>query len=217
MTPNRHDKLLAVLVTSACLVACAAQAQNPAAAPLDDSLLVHRFTLPHKQSWGRIAVLLVPAQWRVGRIDGPPATEAQLRAVIGHLGGIEVGGRCAGWVEGQTAYPCSFAVREIDFAGAVMERHFTIASDCASADEGPAQAPMRSQPPQTGASTSRMQGALRFVGVRAPLAYLGDKSQAFGGRLQFEIRAVSNPLLPSQFDRSSGMVILHSGQRSSRI
>ena len=57
----------------------------------------------------------------------------------------------------------------------------------------------------------------RFVALRMPLPYLGDKSQALGGTLRFDIRAVSNVLVPSKFDRSSGLVILRArlpGERS---
>jgi hypothetical protein len=50
-----------------------------------------------------------------------------------------------------------------------------------------------------------------------PSPYLGDQSRTFGGTLRFDIRALSNVLVPSKFDRSSGRVILRarlSGERS---
>ena len=57
----------------------------------------------------------------------------------------------------------------------------------------------------------------RFVALRLPAAYLGAQSQAFAGTLRFEIRAISNAIAPSKFDRGSGLVVLRarlSGERS---
>jgi len=48
----------------------------------------------------------------------------------------------------------------------------------------------------------------RFVALRLPWSYLGDKGETYGGTLQFDIRALSNVLAPSTFDRGSGLVIL---------
>ena len=103
MQTKTRPMLQAALVAGACLVAaCAAQAQG--APPASDAgVLVHRFTIPPQQSWGPISIELIPAAWRVGHLDGPPATEAQLQAALGGLAGMEFGGRCAGWVEGPTS------------------------------------------------------------------------------------------------------------------
>ncbi len=49
--------LLATLIASTFLVACATHAQTRAAAS-DDTVLVHRFVVPQQQAWGTITVEL---------------------------------------------------------------------------------------------------------------------------------------------------------------
>lgn len=200
------------LLVSALLAACLdeASAQPPARAE-PGVALYHRFTLPAGAAWGDVAVSLQPHAWRVGSVDGPAATEADLRAALGRLGGIEIGGRCAGWVEGSTDYPCGFAVGEIDLAGMIGSRYSSIGYD----RQGPSQQTRQTRLPGTDTPAFRASGllapvpdAMRFASVRAPLRYLGQRGAAFGARLAFRIRAVSNPLVPSQFDRGSGLVIL---------
>lgn len=180
--------------------------------------VVHDFGLSHGESWGTVAVALAPGGWRVGGPGGAPATEAQLRSVLRTLAAIEVGGRCAGWVSGPTAYPCGFSVRGVDMAGAVQEHYAAIAVDQQSVASGRGRNALE-VPAEMHASAPRspQPDEERFVAVRMPLAYLGDKSQTYGGTLRFEIRAVSNSIVPSSFDRSSGLVILRaklSGERS---
>lgn len=51
-----------------------------------------------------------------------------------------------------------------------------------------------------------VRGGARFVGVRARLS--GDHAKAYGKPLRFRLRAVSNALVPSEFQRDSGIVIL---------
>ena len=41
--------------------------------------------VPSRELWGRFSVPLLPGHWNVGSCDGPPATEAQLRAVLGNV------------------------------------------------------------------------------------------------------------------------------------
>jgi hypothetical protein len=203
MTP-RHPVKLAALFASACLVVFAVQAQPASAAPPDDNVLVHRFTIPPGQTWGTISLPLLPADWRVGHIDGPRANEAHLRGILGRLVGIEIGARCTGWVEGASDYPCGFVVRGFDVAGAVVER-LSIVSHWAAPDAQRAQSALQNL------DHPMLLDVSRLVHFRAPLPDAGHSP--FGRELQFEIRAVSNPLLPSEFDRGSGMVILRGGQR----
>jgi hypothetical protein len=215
MRANLRPIVLAALVAGASLAtagAGSAQAQT-AAPPSDNGVLVHRFTLPAKQSWGTISIALSPASWRVGHADGPPASETQLRAALGNLAGVELGGRCAGWVEGPTSYPCAFAVRELDFAGNVADRYAAIVNDSTAADPARAAAAVASRPRGIEGSglIAPVPDSARFVGLHAPLRYLGDKERTFGGRLRFEMRAVSNPLVPSEFERDSGLVMLRAG------
>ena len=204
MTP-RHPVKLAALVASACLIVIAAQAQPAPAAPPDDHVLVHRFTIPPGQTWGTISVPLLPAAWRVGHIDGPRASEADLRGILDRSDGIEVGGRCTGWVEGTREYFCGFEVRGINVAGSGVG-HLSFVSDWAIAADA-----QRAQAAVQNPNHPMLLDVSRFVRFRAPLPDAGHTS--FGRDLQFEIRAVSNPLLPSEFDRSGGMVILRGGQR----
>lgn len=204
MTP-RHPVKLAALVASACLVVFAVQAQPAPAAPSDDSLLVHRFTIPPGQTWGAISVPLLPAAWRVGDVDGPGVSETQLRGILGRLVDIDVGGRCTGCVEGARDYPCGFVVRGINVTSAVVG-HLSYLSDwAAAADAQGARAAMHDP------DDPMLIDVSRFVRFSAPLFDAGGST--FGRELQFEIRAVSNPLVPSDFDRDSGMVVLRGGQR----
>ncbi len=93
------------------------------------------------------------------------------------------------------------------------DRYAAIANDWETADRQRAEAAVKARPPGLDGTglIAPLPDAARFVALRAPLRYLGDKGKSFGGRLQFEIRALSNALVPSQFERDSGMVILRAG------
>jgi hypothetical protein len=180
--------------------------------------LVHAFRIPSGESWGPVSIDLSAGGWRVGGPGGPLATEGQLRVVLRSLVAAEVGGRCTGWVSGATAYPCGFSLRDIDLAGAVEPRYAAIAvyqeSVAATRDNVEVELPA-----DVNASVPRLPriDGERFVALRMPSSYLGDQSRTFGGTLRFDIRALSNVLVPSKFDRSSGLVILRarlSGERS---
>lgn len=201
-------------LTAALVVLASAMAPPVACAQEDSVVLVHRFKLPAGLAWGRITVNLAPSQWRVGSADGPAASEAQLRAALGALNGISIGARCAGWVEGATSYPCGIAVASVDLAGTVRERFASI-----SADWQPSPGASSRRLPGTDTPAFRASGLLapvldtpRFVSVAMASPFLGDKSVAFGARFEFQIRAVSNPLVPSQFERDSGTVTLRGGR-----
>lgn len=178
----------------------------------DDGALSHRFPVPLRQQWGTVSVELVAQHWRVGSFDGPAATEAQLRSVLGNLGAVEIGGHCAGWVEARTLYPCGFAIESLDLAGKVADRYAAIGIDWdAPAESG---ARVQSEEFRRSGLIAPVLGPMRFVAVHAPLRYLGDKREAAGGRIEFRLRAVSNPLVPSEFDRANGSVILRPGKRA---
>lgn len=178
--------------------------------------LVHRFTLPADLAWGSISVGLTPTSWRIGHADGPVATEAQLRAVLANLNGIDIGGRCTGWVDGGTSYPCSFAVTDIDLAGVSSERFGALSADWRSSVEAHSRAPATDHLVIHAPGTiAAVLDAPRFVAVRIPQPYLGDRAGTFGSKLDFRIRAISNPLVPSRFERDSGAVILRGGPRNS--
>jgi len=202
------------------LMNCAAAAVQAQAPTGPDVVLVHGFRIPNGESWGTISINLSAGGWRVGDARGPLASEAQLRQALHALAAVEVGGRCAGWVDGATAYPCGFSLRNIDWAGAVTQQQPTIAVDQESVvvaarkhTEGAMSIDQSGSSPN---ATSRPDDE-RFVALRLPTAYLGDKSQTLGGVLQFEIRALSNLLAPSTFELGSGLVVLRarlSGERS---
>ncbi|HTP72286.1 MAG TPA: hypothetical protein VML58_08715, partial [Burkholderiaceae bacterium] len=201
-----------VMSTAVCAgwMACVAVtlAQEPAEV---DVVLVHAFRLPPGESWAPVIIDLSPGLWRVGGPSGPLASEGQLRLALGALIAVELGGRCAGWIDGATAYPCGFSLRDIDFAGAVPERYAAIAVDQQSVVAAARAQSEFDAATQRGASSSPTAvraDAERFVALRLPPAYLGDQRQAFGGALHFEIRALSNLVMPSRFDRASGQVVL---------
>jgi hypothetical protein len=183
-----------------------------------DLVLVHEFKIPSGESWGPVAIVLAAGGWRIGSARGEFASESQLRQVLHGLASVELGGRCSGWFSGPTAYPCGFSLRDIDMAGAVAERYAAIAVDEQSV-AAVRESPELEVPAEMHASQplSPRPDAEHFVGLRMPPTYLGDKSQTYGGTLSFEIRALSNVLVRSRFDRNSGLVILRSrlaGQRS---
>jgi len=206
--------MLTALATSLIAAAGSAIAETaiPAAPRSDTLTLHHRITIPERVSWGSIAVELTPSAWRVGHVDGPPASAAQLHAVLGDLAGIEIGGHCASWVERTTVYPCGFSIAELDFAGNVQQRYAGIAVDLAEPDARVVQASTAASDELAGSRLiAPVLDAPRLVTVLAPQQYLGDQSKGFGGRLTFNVRAVTNPLVPSVFERSRGVVILRTG------
>ena len=208
-------------VLCAWLVGCATASVRAHVPAGPDVVLVHAFRIPDGDSWGRISIDLSSGGWRVGGPDGPVAGEAQLRQALRALEVVEVGGRCAGWVDGATAYPCGFSLREIDWAGAVAQRYAAIAVDQQSvvvaAAREQAAVDMAAQPHASALTALPRVDDERFVALRLPWSYLGDKGQTYGGALQFEIRALSNGLAPSKFDRNSGLIALRArllGERS---
>lgn len=195
-------------LTSGTGAPCAAQAQSQDGPAYERIVLVHRFTLPQKLAWGKVSIDLAPTAWRVGGVDGPPAHAAQLQGALGALGGVEIGARCTGWVDGPTAYPCGFALREIGFTAQTVERHGGIVMDW-TPDPKRAQTAARAHP------RADMKGLMaplpdtqRFVVMHVAPYQLGDPAKAVGRKLEFEVRAVSNPLMPSVFDHASGLVSL---------
>lgn len=193
---------------------CLVNHPDGVAKPADEIVLVHRFAIPPKLAWGKVNVKFAPEVWRVGNPAGRAANAAQLRVVLGALTGIRIGGRCTGWVEGATAYPCGYAVRSLGLDGQVGDRHSGVVMDW-TPDPKRAQAAIDARP------QADMQGLIsplpdtpRFVGLHVPPHQLGNPRQAFGRRLVFEVRAVSNPLAPSAFDLASGQVTLCGGGKS---
>lgn len=196
---------------------CAAQDEKQAGTAYGTIVLVHRFAIPEKLDWGKVSVDLFPAAWQQGGADGPPASAAQMRVALRSLDSLEIGGRCTGQVNGPIGYPCGFEVRELGFAGQIGGRYGDIAMDWTP---NPARAPAvvaTGRAANIKAQIGPLPGTARFVSVQVEPRYLGDVEKAFGRRLEFEIRAVSNLLQTSTFDRASGLVTLcGSGQKLAR-
>jgi hypothetical protein len=195
-------------------VGCFAQSHRQDDKSADEIVLVHRFAIPPKLTWGKVTVTFSPQAWHVGSPAGPVANAAQLHFVLGALNGIAIGGRCTGWVEGPTAYPCGYAVRSIGLDGQAGDRFSGTAMDW-TPDPKRAQAAIDERPhADMKGLISPLLDTSRFVGLQVPLDQLGHPRQVYGQRLMFEIRAVSNPLVPSLFDRASGQVTLCGGGKS---
>lgn len=187
---------------------CAAQDEKQAGTAYGNIVLVHRFAIPEKLDWGKVSVDLVPAAWHVGGADGPPASAAQLRLALRALGILEIGGRCTGQVNGLTSYPCGFAVRELGFAGQTGDRQGGIAMDWATGSARAQAGVSARQAANRKVQFAPLPDTQRFVGLQVEPRHLGDVDKASGRRLEFEIRAVSNSLHRSTFDRASGLVML---------
>ena len=174
---------------------------------------MHRIDIPQRLAWGKVSIAPAPGGWRVGTADGPPANAVQLRLVLADLGSVEIGGRCTGWVEGPSAYPCGFAVRGLSLAGSAADEFTTTALDW-TPDPQRAQAAIDARPQaDMKGLISPLPDAPRFVGVRVPPGHLSVRGAAYGGELKFEFRALSNPLVPSLFDYASGRVALCGGMQ----
>jgi hypothetical protein len=187
---------------------CAAQDEKLAGTAYGNMVLVHRFAIPEKLDWGKVSVDFSPAEWQVGGADGAPASAAQLRVALRTLGSLEIGGRCTGQVKGLIGYPCGFAVRELGFAGQTGDRYSDIAMNW-TPDKARAQAGVTArQAANMKVRVAPLPDTPRFVGLQVDPRHLGNVDKASGRKLEFEIRAVSNPLHPSTFDRASGLMKL---------
>ncbi len=193
---------------------CTGQAPDGSTIPSHDIALVHRFDLPGKLAWGKISIKLDSAGWRVGDIDGPRANPAQMSVALGAMRAIEIGTRCTGWVEGPTAYPCGFAVRELGFSRETDDRQAAIAMDWTPV-------PQRAQIAIDARPQADMKGLLapvldtpRFVRLLVSAQQFGNPDKSIGDKIEFEVRVVSNPLVPSLFDRKSGLLTVCGGGQS---
>ncbi len=186
-----------------------AQPAAPADAPADaGTTLVHRFTLPAGPASHKVSVSLSTRAWHVGHADGPVASAAQMRLVLGRLAGVEIGARCAGWVDGRTEYPCGFAISEVGLAGSPAEARFSaMAYDMGSRAGSPG-----TDSPALRASglTGPVRDDARLVTVKVPPRFVVGAQAAVsdGSTLTWHIRALSNPQFPSRVERDSGTVIL---------
>jgi hypothetical protein len=197
------------------LVACGAlgasaapHAQSAQAAP--GVSLYHRLALASTGAEHRLAIELSPRAWAVGRPDGPPASEAQLRAVLGQLAGIEIGGRCAQRAGNTAARACTFALAPPDFAGIVIKDH---RGDTALGWAATATASSERSGAARDAPANPRPGfdAMRYFGLLAPEHFVDTPIAPLGARLALRYRAGAGELLPAGLDRASASLILHGG------
>lgn len=211
--PQRQSHHIARSIAAAaalCLGATAAVcAKEPAPTSQAGAALYQAFVMPPKLAWGAVTLSLEPGAWRVGGVDGPQATEAQLRAALGALAGVEIGARCAGWVEGSTTYPCGFAIRGLHAAGDARSPFSAMAMDL---EPGSARARSATATPRADLVAAGLMAPVldepRFVAMQVPARVFTIEALRTSPALKFEFRALSNVLVPSEFDRSSSVVIL---------
>lgn len=173
------------------------------AAEAEDETTLHaRFRLAAGETWASVTIELAPSAWRWGGAEGSPASQAQVQSVLLHLQSIEIGATCAGWADGPTSYPCGFAVEMVDAEPAFAARAMGWESSAVARDRHAG----RSTPklPRAGVIAPLPQ-APSFVAVKVPAPVLAGGAAR---RITFRIRALSNSLVPSTFDRDSGEVIL---------
>jgi hypothetical protein len=101
--------LLSMLAALLASITCA-----HAAEPLT---LYHRFSMAVDGSWTAVSINLTAGDWRVGAIDGRPATPEEVKTVLQRLSMLKIGGSCDSAVDGHTLYQCGLALAEPDFAG----------------------------------------------------------------------------------------------------
>ena len=200
MTP-RHTVKLAALVASACLIVFAAMAQPAPAAPPDDHVLVYRLAQQAASAVeGGLSLEAMPLpglEERYHACDDLIAYELptpdefqQCSLVYETLKKRRFGGnteRFAQWLRQQPIRP--LAALKVDFLR--CERAAGVAL------LGPADA----------AACSHVYERLLEVG------FGGDFKRLLAWWRAQQAAAVSNPIVPSEFDRGSGMVILRGGPR----
>ena len=139
--------------------------------------------------------------------------------MFGRLGEIVIGGRCNGFKDESTYYPCSFAIAEPDLGGIVVGRFDGQTTDWTGTAQAAVLRPHTLRrgrgsveafsPP----ATEREGSDSRLLGLVAPARHLGDQRASYGTRLSFSFRAIDNDVTPSKFDLASGSVVLRGGDR----
>ena len=199
--------LLAGLSLATAATAATAQGAAAADAPIEGPTLVATFHLAPGLGWTTVRLDVGVVAWRVGSAAGPLASDEQLRAVLAQLQSVEVGARCTGWVEGATSYPCGFDVEaRRPGAPAFGARRYGLETSA----EGRTRTAGRATPQMQAAGLiAPLPDAEAFVGVRVPAGLIGMVSgTASGTAIDLRVRPLSNPLVPSSFDRASGAVLL---------
>lgn len=168
--------------------------------------------------WRTLSIDLTPSAWRIGRPDGPPASEAELRSALADPAGLLVAGRCAHDLRRLGERPCILALAEPQFAGLVSKRVTGDALGWAATTGGARGAAERVRATPVGAG--QMLAAFdsqRYFGLLAPAQYAGDAAEPFS--LALRSRATSGEgLVPASFEPSTGsLVLLGRGREGSSL
>jgi hypothetical protein len=216
MRLNRPLSLIAIAASLSC-------AGNVCA-----TTLYQTFTLPPLDTWQSYSMPLlgtlpgVASQWRVAVTDadigsplGALATDAQMQAVLGQLGALEIGGVLTNGHLGNTQWPGGFRLDNPNLAG--------LASDNFNAHPAVWTVTVNRLPAfglgwvsfggNPGAYISAQEGldTTALLTFSAPVAYLGNQSAAHGNALTFDFWTMSNnsnPAAPPVYDY--GVAILTS-------
>jgi hypothetical protein len=189
--------------------ASAALLLGPAAAAGDPIELHALFKLAPGFGWA--VVQLEAKDWRLGSPGGPVAAPDQVRAALDQPHSLHIGGRCAGWAESATSYPCGvevdglvrgdrsllpYAMRAYgwEITPEVRQRVLSRSSD-----------DLRASP-----LISPLPDAPQWVGVQLRVPRVAEHADRVA-TLSFRIRALSNVFAPSTFERASGSVVLRAG------
>lgn len=173
----------------------------------DATALFASFTLAPGVEWATVSIPLAPQHWHVGRADGPAPSAARLGAVLTRIAQLQIGANCARWEEGATAYACGFAVDSLSIGERAVTSHPVVAFDWSPTGETGARALERKSPElRRSGLLAPLQAPMRFVPVDLSARKIG--AAVPGEPIQFRFRAVSNPLVPSTFDRSSGTIVI---------
>lgn len=149
------------------------------------------------------ADLEASAGWRVGTLDGPLATEAQIRAVLADLTDFTIRGEFVSGATGDGSSLYDVALTEGDIQmPEVLPR---ITSNFTNSYDGWSFTGLVSDFARNpGAALSASDGGVDTWYWLAPEAYLGDKTAYFGGSLSFDLKqsATSN-----QFDSDDVILV----------
>ncbi len=156
--------------------------------------LFQRARLAPSSPSAMVVIDFAAGQWRVGAIDGPVATEAELRAVLGDLQGIVVSGSCAN-AAAKLPSPCAFALRHPDLAGVVEPWGSSQVLGWTGA-AGPT--------PGAGQGLSVAQ---RYFALLDPMRY--TEPLIPGVSIAFRYLGGAQALMPVGFDTQNSALILH--------
>lgn len=180
------------------LAAAAPNGAAQATAP-DASEVHHLFQRADLGPSGRpvaIAINFAPTAWRVGSLDGPEATAAQLRSALAALQRIVLIGRCRGAEAALPDRPCSFRLGDPDFAGIVAPgaagEVFGWVATARPATPGAAEAPA---------------AAMLYFGLLSPMRYASPSD--WGATIALRYEEAARTLIPAGFDTSGATVVLH--------